>query len=150
LSQKKAKEEKRTIVFVDQSAFSLLPMAVRTYAPVGQTPALPVKLTRDHLSVMGGITPKGRIFMQTQDHSYKEPDVVRALSASLARDPRQNPGDLGWSFHSPLSGHQRFSGKRGSQTHSPGTLAWIGARVESPRRGVESAQARRTEECLLS
>src|SRR6266496_3892745 len=46
--KKKAEEEKRTIVFVDQSAFYLLPMAVRTYAPVGKTPVLKVKLTRDH------------------------------------------------------------------------------------------------------
>ncbi len=78
-AKKKAEEEKRTIVFVDQSAFYLLPMAIQTYAPVGKTPVLRVKLTRDHLSVMGGITPQGRIFMQTQDHSYKGPDVVRFL-----------------------------------------------------------------------
>jgi transposase len=32
---------------------------------------------------MGGITPKGRIFMQTQDHSYKGPDVVRFLQLLL-------------------------------------------------------------------
>jgi transposase len=67
------------MVFVDQSAFYLLAMAVYTYAPVGQTPVLTVKLTRDHLSAMGGITPEGRIFMQMQDHSYKGPDVVRFL-----------------------------------------------------------------------
>lgn len=54
-------------------------MAVYTYAPVGQTPVLKVKLTRDHLSAMGGITPEGRICMQMQDHSYKGPDVVRFL-----------------------------------------------------------------------
>src|ERR1051326_1708143 len=78
-AKKKAEQEQRTIVFVDQSAFYLLPMAISTYAPIGQTPVLTVKLTRDHLSAMGGITPEGRIFMQTQDHSYKGPDVVRFL-----------------------------------------------------------------------
>jgi len=88
--KKKAKREKRTLVFVDQSAFYLLPMAVRTYAPQGQTPILPVKLTRDHLSAMGGITPEGRLFMQTQDHSYKGPDVVRFLQVLL----REVPGKL--------------------------------------------------------
>ena len=46
--KKKAEQEGRTIVFVDESGFYLLPMAVRTYAPVGQTPVLKVKLTRDH------------------------------------------------------------------------------------------------------
>jgi transposase len=81
--KKQAKAEGRTIVFVDEAGFYLLPMAVSTYAPVGQTPILEVKLTYDHLSVIGGITPEGRIFMQTQDHSYKGPDVVRFLQLLL-------------------------------------------------------------------
>jgi hypothetical protein len=68
-AKKKAKDEERTIVFVDESAFYLLPMAVYTYAPVGKTPTLHVKLTRDHLSAIGAITPEGKISMQTQDHS---------------------------------------------------------------------------------
>ena len=89
-AKKKSEEEKRTIVFVDQSAFYLLPMAIHTYAPVGKTPILRVKLTRDHLSAMGGITPEGRIFMQTQDHSYKGPDVVRFLQLLT----RELPGKL--------------------------------------------------------
>ena len=65
----RAKAQGQTIVFIDESSFYLLPMAVRTYAPQGQTPLLKVKLTRDHLSAIGGITPDGRIFMQTQNHS---------------------------------------------------------------------------------
>lgn len=64
---------------MDQSAFYLLPMVVRTYAPVGQTPLLKVKLTRDHLSAMGGITTEGKIIMQCQDRASKGPDVVRFL-----------------------------------------------------------------------
>ena len=71
------------MVFVDESAFYLLPMAVHTYAPRGQTPVLRVPLSYDHLSAIGGITPKGRIFMQIQDHSYKGPDVVRFLQLLL-------------------------------------------------------------------
>src|SRR6266581_3402005 len=61
----------------DEAAFYLLPMAVRTYAPMGKTPILKVKLTRDHLSAIGALTPEGKIVMQTQIHSYKGPDVVR-------------------------------------------------------------------------
>ena len=68
-SQKKAEQEKRQIVFVDESGFYLLPMAVRTYAPVGTTPVLRVPLTRDHLSAIGALTPEGRLFMQTRDPS---------------------------------------------------------------------------------
>jgi hypothetical protein len=39
-SEKRALKEGRTIVFCDQSGFYLLPMVVRTYAPVGETPIL--------------------------------------------------------------------------------------------------------------
>ena len=48
--QKRALKEDRTIVFCDQSGFYLLPMVVRTYAPVGKTPILKENLSRDHLS----------------------------------------------------------------------------------------------------
>src|SRR5947209_20464774 len=41
-------------------------MAVRTWAPRGQTPVLRVKLTRDHLSTISGITLDGRLFMQVR------------------------------------------------------------------------------------
>lgn len=88
--KKKAKAEQRTIVFVDEAGFGLFPMAVRTYAPRGQTPVLKVTLTRDHLSAIGGITPDGRMFMQTQDHAYKGPDVVRFLQVLT----REIPGTL--------------------------------------------------------
>lgn len=83
--EKKAEQEKRTIVFVDESGFYLLPMAVRTYAPRGQTPVLRVKLTRDHLSVIGGITEKGRLFMQMQERAYRAEDVVAFLRLLLRK-----------------------------------------------------------------
>ena len=54
--QKGAQKEGRTIVFADQSGFYLLPMVVRTYAPVGKTPVLEEHLSRDHLSAMSAIT----------------------------------------------------------------------------------------------
>jgi transposase len=82
-AKKKAKEEQRTIVFVDEAGFYLLPMVVSTYARVGQTPVLKVSLTHDHLSAIGAITPEGKICMQMQDHSYKGPDVVRFLQLLL-------------------------------------------------------------------
>lgn len=84
-AQKKAVEEHRTIVWVDQSGFYLLPMAVRTYAPRGQTPVLRVSLTRDHLAAISGITPDGRLFMQVQDHAYRSEEVVRFLRLLLRK-----------------------------------------------------------------
>ena len=89
-AKKKAKDEERTITFVDEAGFYLLPMAVYTYAPTGQTPILEVPLTRDHLSAIGAITAEGKIVMQTQDHSYKGPDVVRFLQLLT----REIPGKL--------------------------------------------------------
>lgn len=76
---KKAQEEERTIIFVDEAGFYLLPLLVRTYAPIGHTPILQVSLTRDHLSAIGGITPVGRIFMQVQEHAYRAEQVVEFL-----------------------------------------------------------------------
>jgi transposase len=82
-AQKKAEQEQRTIVFVDEAGFSLLPMIVRTYALRGQTPVLRVKLTRDHLSAIGGITPRGRLFLQMQERASKAEDVVRFVPMLL-------------------------------------------------------------------
>jgi DDE superfamily endonuclease len=66
-------------VFADQSGFYLLPMVVRTYAPIGQTPVLHEHKSRDHLSAMSGITLDGRLLMVEQERSFKGPDVVRFL-----------------------------------------------------------------------
>lgn len=72
---------------MDQSGFYLLPCAVRTYAPVGQTPILHEQLTRDHLSAMSGITPEGKLLMMEQDGAFKGKDVVRFLRHALRRIP---------------------------------------------------------------
>ncbi|HEX5158758.1 MAG TPA: transposase [Ktedonobacterales bacterium] len=82
---KKAADEGRTIAWIDQSGFYLLPMAVRTWAPCGQTPVLQVPLTHDHLAAISGITADGRLFMQTQEDSYRSPDVVRFLRVLLRK-----------------------------------------------------------------
>lgn len=52
-------------------------MAVRTCGPAGKTPVWNLKLTRDHLSAMGAITPEGKSIMPTHEHSSNGPDVVR-------------------------------------------------------------------------
>ena len=83
--QKKADEDKATIVWVDEAGFYLLPMAVRTWAPRGQTPVLRVKLTRDHLSAISGITLDGRLFMQVRPASYDAEAVVGFLRVLLRK-----------------------------------------------------------------
>ena len=83
--QKKAKQEGRTRVFVDEAGFYLLPGVVYTYAPRGQTPVLRVPLTRDHLSAISAITPQGKLFMRVQDTAFKGPAIVRFLRHLLGQ-----------------------------------------------------------------
>lgn len=84
-SEKGALEEGRSILFVDESGFYLLPAVVRTYAPVGETPILHEHLSRDHLSAISAITPEGKLYMMEQDRAFKGPDVVRFLKHLLRR-----------------------------------------------------------------
>jgi hypothetical protein len=80
-TQKKARLERRVLVFVDESGFYLLPSCVRTYAPCGHTPILRVFQTRDHLSVMSGITWQGGLFTLTRDHALTGVESVAFLQA---------------------------------------------------------------------
>ena len=50
------------LVFEDESGFYLLAGLVRPYAPEAQTPVIRKKQSRDHLSVMGGMTPDGKVY----------------------------------------------------------------------------------------
>ena len=77
--KKKARLEHRILVFVDESGFYLLPGAVRTYAPRGKTPILPVFQTHDHLSVMSGVTPQGWLFTMTRSDSLNGSDSIHFL-----------------------------------------------------------------------
>ena len=67
--RRRARRERRTLVFEDESGFYLLPGVVKTYAPEGLTPVLREKQTRDHLSVMGGMTPEGKVYTLARQES---------------------------------------------------------------------------------
>jgi transposase len=67
--RQRARRERRVLVFEDESGFYLLPGLVRTYAPEAHTPVLREKQTRDHLSVMGGMTPEGKIYTLARQES---------------------------------------------------------------------------------
>jgi len=75
-----ARVQRRTLVFVDESGFYLLPGVVKTYAPRACTPVLRTKLTRDHLSVMGGMTPAGRIYTLVRQESLNGSHSVEFLA----------------------------------------------------------------------
>jgi transposase len=67
--RRRARRERRVLVFEDESGFYLLPGLVRTYAPEAHTPVLREKQTRDHLSVMGGVTPAGKVYTLARQES---------------------------------------------------------------------------------
>ena len=75
-----SRRERRTLVFADEAGFYLLPSVVKTYAPCAQTPVLRAKLTRDHLSVMGGMTPAGRIYTLARQESLSGSHSVEFLA----------------------------------------------------------------------
>ncbi len=77
--EKKARRERRTPIFVDESGFYLLPGVVRTYAPCSVTPVLRPFATRDHLSVMSGITPHGRLYTLTRRRPLTSVESIRFL-----------------------------------------------------------------------
>lgn len=84
-AQKRAEADGRTIIWVDESGFYLLPLAVRTWAPRGRTPLLRVKLTHDHLAAISGITLDGRLFLQVREQSYDSAAVVGFLRVLLRK-----------------------------------------------------------------
>jgi transposase len=85
----KPSRRERTVVWVDESGFSPLPAVVRTYAPRGQTPVLRAPLTRDHLSVISGITSAERLLAQLQEAPFRGPMVVGFLRQLLRHLPGQ-------------------------------------------------------------
>lgn len=70
-------------MFVDEAGFYVLPAVVRTWAPSGKTPVLKAPLLWDHLSVIGAITPGGKLYQQVQERAIRGPDVVRFLKHLL-------------------------------------------------------------------
>ena len=80
---RRAKRERRVLVFEDESGFYLLPGLVRTYAPKGQTPVIRQKLTRDHLSVMGGMTPQGKVYTLARQESLNGTHSIEFLTHLL-------------------------------------------------------------------
>jgi transposase len=92
--RKKGALEGRTLVFVDEAGFSLLPTTVATYAPVGETPVLREMLTHDHLSAISAVTPAGQLRMQVYEETITGTHVARFLKHLSAR----LPGGRFWIF----------------------------------------------------
>jgi transposase len=77
--QRRARRERRVLVLEDESGFYLLPGVVRTYAPEAHTPVLRETQTRDHLSVMGGMTPEGKLYTMVRQQSLNGLHIIEFL-----------------------------------------------------------------------
>jgi transposase len=84
-----ATRERRTLVFVDESGFYLLPGIVRTYGPRGRTPVIDKVLTRDHLSVMAGCTPDGKLYTLVRPEALSSLHSVTFLEHVLRHAGRR-------------------------------------------------------------
>lgn len=60
--KRRARKERRALVFVDESGFYLLPSVVKTYGRRAHTPVIQEWQTHDHLSIMGCLTTEGRVY----------------------------------------------------------------------------------------
>ena len=113
-------------MFCDQSGFYLLPMVVRTYAPVGKTPILKENLTRDHLSAMSGITLEGKLYMIEQERAFKGEDAGYASwQAPHAPNSGQGACHMGRLSDTPGRGGQGLSGQRGGFSAATGAASWL-------------------------
>jgi transposase len=77
--KEEARRERRELVFVDESGFYLLPGVVKTYAPRGRTPVVDEWQTRDHLSVMGGVTLQGKVYTLVRPRSLNGRHTIAIL-----------------------------------------------------------------------
>lgn len=87
--RKKARKEGRVIVFVDESAFYMTPTVVKTWSPIGRAPALSGPARRDHLSVIGGLTFDGSLYVQVHQSSIGAHGAVQFVRHLLMHIPQR-------------------------------------------------------------
>jgi len=87
--RRKAVRERRTLVFIDESGFYLLPGVVKTYGPRGKTPVIDKWLSRDHLSVMAGATPAGKLYTLVRPEALTSEHSVVFLDHLLRQTKRK-------------------------------------------------------------
>jgi hypothetical protein len=78
-----ARQERRTLAFVDETGFYLLPGLVKTYAPKDLTPVVYESQTRDHLLVMGAITTEENVYPLMRQESLNGLYTVQFLSLTI-------------------------------------------------------------------
>jgi len=77
-------------VFVDESGFLLIPYVAKTWAPVGQTPVLVHQGRWPKFSVISGVTPRGKLYIQVHKDTLATEQVIEFLQ-HLLRHIRRRP-----------------------------------------------------------
>jgi transposase len=77
-AKKKAREQRRLMVFIDESGLSTRPTRARTWAPRGQTPLLFESFNWKSLSIIGGLSLK-RFYFRLHPGSIRSEQVVEFL-----------------------------------------------------------------------
>lgn len=91
--EKKARRQRRWLVFVDESGFSQRPSLRRTWAPRGETPVLVPAFNWQRMSAAAALAyrwdgRRSRLFFQLKPASYDTAsliDFLRALQRALGR-----------------------------------------------------------------
>lgn len=84
---KRAQNEARTIVFADESGFYMSPAIEKTWSPAQRTPILRAHVSRAHLSVIGGMTLEGSLYIQVHKSSIGAHGGVQFVRHLLAHVP---------------------------------------------------------------
>jgi transposase len=86
--KKKARQQRRTIVFIDESGLNTRPTRARTWAPRGQTPILQETFNWKSLSIIGGLA-LWRFYFQIHPGSVKSLQVIEFLRHLQRHIPRK-------------------------------------------------------------
>lgn len=128
--KKKARRERRTLVFVDEAGFYLLPGVVRTYAPCGARAC--AESLSDARPLVGG---QRHYAARTTRHDGQRLSYLRqrkraVLASSAKLRGRPLVGDLGRRADSSRRGGQRVSGAGRRTGDSLGAIASLRARPQ--------------------
>ncbi len=92
------------LAFVDESGFSLLPTACKTWAPRGETPILRHCFNRPKLSAISAVTPNPHTYLQLVPRTITSPHVIRFVQHLLRHLP--GPIFLFWDGANPHRSRQ--------------------------------------------
>jgi len=135
------------VIFADEAGFYLLPAAVRTWAPSGETPVLKAPLRWNHLSVIGGVSENGKLHQQVYEHSRSAARDQQPRGHPFSEAPaqlhrRKNDCGMGRFAGAPFQKGETVFRRRSRAAYPLGTLARLRAGPESQRRYLESSQIR--------